>query len=171
MSELDVEMYSDFRLTHPHTNATHDTSLRRRPTLRAPEPAWRRVTCETTEKARQGFSAYLDALQARPRQDVGGIGYHAYPQAMKVNIVTRAAPRFDAIVKLEELSAGLERVGTLAGTPPVVVPPPTKTEAHSNDRLACARFGIGAELTRRLCKLYAVDFECFGYELPEVCRG
>ena len=69
------------------------------------------------------------------------------------------------------LGAGLERVGALAGTPPVVVPPPTKTEAHSNERLACARFGIGAQLTRRLCKLYAVDFECFGYELPEVCRG
>lgn len=171
VTELDVEMYSDFRQTHLHTNATHDTSLRRRPTLGAPEPAWRRVTCETTEKARQRFSAYLDALQARPRQDVGGIGYHAYPQAMKVNIVTRAAPRFDAIVKLEELGAGLERVGALAGTPPVVVPPPTKTEAHSNERLACARFGIGAQLTRRLCKLYAVDFECFGYELPEVCRG
>ena len=61
------------------------------------------MSSETTEKARQRFSAYLDALQARPRQDVGGIGYHAYPQAMKVNIVTRAAPRFDAIVKLEEL--------------------------------------------------------------------
>ena len=90
---------------------------------------------------------------------------------MKVNIVTRAAPRFDAIVKLEELSAGLELVGALAGTPAVIVPPPTKTEAHSNDRLACASFGIGAKLTRRLCKLYAVDFECFGYELPEVCRG
>ena len=169
MTELDVEMYSDFRLTHPHMSATHNTSLRRRPTLRAPEPAWRRATCETTEKARQKFSLYLDALQARPRQDVGGIGYHAYPQAMKVNIVTRAAPRFDAIVKLEELSAGLERVGELAGTPAVIVPPPTKTEAHSNDRLACASFGIGAKLTRRLCKLYAVDFECFGYELPKVC--
>ena len=173
VTELDVEMYSDFRLMHPHMNATHmkNTRLRRRPTLRAPEPAWRRATCETTEKARQKFSLYLDALQARPRQDCGGIGYHAYPQAMKVNIVTRTAPRFDAIVKLEELSAGLERVGALAGTPAVTVPPPTKTEAHSNDRLACASFGIGAKLTRRLCKLYAVDFECFGYELPEACRG
>ena len=169
VTELDVAVYNDFRLTRPH--AANDTSLRRRPTSMAPEPAWRRATCETTEKARQKFGLYLDALQARPRQDCGSTGYHAYPQAMKVNIVTRAAPRFDAIVKLEELKEGLEQVGTLAGTPAVTVPPPTKGEAHSNDRLACANFGIGAKLTRRLCKLYAVDFECFGYELPEACRG
>ena len=169
LTELDAEMYSDFRLTHPHATA-HNTSLRRRPTSTAPEPAWRRATCETIEKARLKFSMYLDALQARPRQDCGSIGYHAYPQAMKVNIVTRAAPRFDAIVKLEELNEGLMRVGALAGTPAVIVPSPTKGEAHSNDRLACANFGIGAKLTRRLCKLYAVDFECFGYELPDVCR-
>ena len=52
--------------------------------------------------------------------------------------------------------------------PAVTVPPPAKRrEAQSNDRMSCDRFGIGTELTRRLCKLYAADDECFGYELPE----
>ncbi len=175
-SQLDVELYHEF------LHATNGSALRsfvnwgQGRGKKSPPPAWSHVSCDTAEDAREKFGLYLDALEAG--QDCGAVAYHSYPQAMKIDVVSpqarwprpRHKHRYDAIVKVEDLTEGLERVGVLAGTPAVTVPPPAKREAHSNGKMSCGRFGIGTELTRRLCKLYAADYECFGYELPEDCR-
>ena len=89
---------------------------------------------------------------------------------MKVNVVTRSEARFGAIVKLEALEAGLAQVAELAHTAPPVLPPPSEKEEHTTDVDKCSQLQLDGELTRRLCKLYAADFVCFGYELPAVCR-
>ena len=129
---------------------------------------WRDVDCDSPEAATERFSLFLDSLEAR--DDCGRQAYHVYPQAMKVNVVTRSEARFGAIVKLEALEAGLAQVAELAHTAPPVLPPPSEKEEHTTDVDKCSQLQLDGELTRRLCKLYAADFVCFGYELPAVCR-
>ena len=153
----DEKLYLDFLRAHPASktafvNFTRSCGERCQPT---PEPEWRLAPCRTSQEARQRFAMYLDALQAR--ENCGKLGYHAYPQAMKINVVTRGSPRYDAIVKLDALIEGLTQVATLAGvTSAVTVPRPKTWEAHSNDNLACANFELDEWLTRRLCKIYQV---------------
>ena len=129
---------------------------------------WRDVDCDSPEAATERFRLFLDSLEAR--DNCGTQAYHVYPQAMKVNVVTRSEARFGAIVKLEALEAGLAQVAELAHTASPVLPPPSKREEHTTDVDKCAQLQLDEELTRRLCKLYAADFVCFGYELPEECR-
>jgi hypothetical protein len=133
---------------------------------------WRDVDCDSPKAATDRFRLFLDSLEAR--DDCGRQAYHVYPQAMKVNVVTRSEASggfgFSAIVKLEALEAGLAQVAQLAHTSPPVMPPPSKKEEHTTDVDKCSQLQLDEGLTRRLCKLYAADFVCFGYELPEVCR-
>ena len=84
--------------------------------------------------------------------------------------------RLDAIVKLEaglSSPSGLLAVGKAADVA-VAVNPPTAGEAHNESK---QRRGPPlremllqhAELARRLCRIYAVDYTCFGYPPPDIC--
>ena len=117
---------------------------------------------------------YLDALEAR--SPMGSQGFHVFPQALKIDFVLRA-PAYNAIAKVEDLKGGMERIAAAAGVPTPFLPHSTGTERHSNANMPCANFDLttsdeplAKDVLRRLCNIYAADYTCFGYELPEACR-
>jgi len=99
--------------------------------------------------------------------------FHAYPQAFKLNVIkplSRNGRRFDALVRLEEFDAGLSAIARLANTR-FIPQSARKRVAHSTDLSPCDDIDLQSDprLARRLCQLYAVDYECFGYVWPNVC--
>jgi len=107
---------------------------------------------------------------------MGSQGFHVFPQALKIDFVLRA-PAYNAIAKVEDLKAGMERIAAAAGVPTPSLPHSTGKERHTNAGMACAKFDLmtsdeplAKEVLRRLCKIYAADYTCFGYELPEACQ-
>ena len=135
---------------------------------------WRGMHCSGPRDALQKFLGYLDALEAR--SPMGSQGFHVFPQALKIDFVLRA-PAYNAIAKVEDLKAGMERIAAAAGVPTPSLPHSTGKERHTNAGMACAKFDLmtsdeplAKEVLRRLCKIYAADYTCFGYELPEACQ-
>ena len=135
---------------------------------------WRGMHCDGPRDALRKFLAYLDALEAR--SPMGSQGFHVFPQALKIDFVLRA-PAFDAIAKVEDLKAGMERIAAAAGVPAPTLPHSTSKERHTNSHMGCGKFDLltseeplAKDVLRRLCKIYAADYTCFGYELPEACR-
>jgi len=117
------------------------------------------------------FHAFLDAVEAG--QALGSQFFHAYPQALKLDVVKPAigdGRRFDALIRLEQVDAGLWAVARLAGA--THMPKARKpSQAHTTDGDPCAAVDLelDARLARRLCKLYDADFTCFGYARPAAC--
>ena len=135
---------------------------------------WRGMQCDGPRDALQKFLSYLDALEAR--SPMGSQGFHVFPQALKIDFVLRA-PAYNAIAKVEDLKGGMERIAAAAGVPTPYLPHSTGTERHTTANMPCANFDLmtsdeplAKDVLRRLCKIYAADYTCFGYELPEACR-
>ena len=135
---------------------------------------WRGMHCSGPRDALQKFLGYLDALEAR--SPMGAQGFHVFPQALKIDFVLRA-PAYNAIAKVEDLKGGMERIAAAAGVATPSLPASTGKERHSNENMGCAKFDLmtsdeplAKDVLRRLCKIYAADYTCFGYELPEACQ-
>ena len=145
------------------------------------EHRWLHMNC-TDPAAR--FSAFLDAVEARSA--LGRPAFHVFPQAVKTNIVSEregiadfdsrgqvfhTRGRFDAVLKLEDLNSGMSSLGGIVGVN-VTMPPSTEDGKHTLTKDVCADFQLTdyPDLMLRVCKIYHVDYVCFGYELPRVCR-
>ena len=76
-------------------------------------PSYLSLPCDNRTQRTLRFEAYLDALiHGWP---VGREAHHTWPQALSVDYVTRTtAPRFDAILRLEDLQMGTEVLAALA---------------------------------------------------------
>ena len=149
---------------------------------------WARMPCDSAERRRQRFAAYLEDV--RQRRPLGNWFYHAYPQAIKIDAVNpawrRGGRRYDAIGKVEDGVPGFlqQLVALLSGAPaphPAAGPPDvdamemcfnkhhTWTMRHTQHGTNPCDVELSKELEREVCAIYAVDFACFGYELPASC--
>jgi len=135
---------------------------------------WRGMQCHGPRDALAKLSSYLDALEAHSRM---AQGFHAFPQALKIDFVLRS-PAYDAIAKVEDLKNGMERIAAAAGVRRPSLPLAKKRYRHTVQSMPCAQFDLmtsddplAVDAVRRLCKIYAADYTCFGYELPRVCQA
>ena len=140
----------------------------------APLQSCARPTCR--------FHTFLDAIEAG--EPLGPEAFHAFPQAFKVNVVTRAPRRFDAVVKLEALDEGLRGVQRLAlrrhgrnASESQRRARPRKgslsgIQVNRAGNTQCGQVDLSdPELLHRLCVLYRPDFVCFDYPLPAACAN
>ena len=111
------------------------------------------------------FEAYLDSVESR--RFVSSEAFHSYPQTVK----TLVSYRIEVVVRADELHAGFRDLAKLVGTRFVEVNA-TSQDRHTTGSDECC-FGVNPFSSRfavRLCKLYASDFECFGFPKPSVCQ-
>jgi hypothetical protein len=115
------------------------------------------------------YSAFLDGVVRH--EPLSHDFFHAYPQAIKTNIV---GPPFDAVVKLEELEDGLASIAAVLGLAFLRNLSGFRVRDSGNTAKS-SRCCTGVDLRNdtsllsRLCHLYAVDFTCFGYKRPHGC--
>jgi hypothetical protein len=96
----------------------------------------------------------------------------AFPQALKVDVEMRSPRTYDAIGMLEDLDDSLDAIRVLAGLKDAAkLPPETETQSHSNAYQECAHLVDREDpaVQRSVCEMYRVDYECFGYSLPQAC--
>ena len=115
--------------------------------------------------------AWLDEIEAS--NPLGGEFFHAYPQALKLNVIRPSSDtgvRFDALVRLEKFTEGMHEISRRANVT-MRLRPGKKKEVHTTSGDACGDLDLSdPRLLRRLCALYQADFVCFNYERPEACR-
>ena len=187
--------------------------LQRRPLLDSKMVAWKgfdqrklkywppryiAMPCNDKLQRLQRFEAYVDTVaQGFP---IGREGHHIWPQALKVDHVTRTSPpSYDAIIHIEHLSEGMAFLASLANISANSSFETSSRYQHStqlgsawasqrskrqrnstHDFLwkgdghfsGCSDIDLqgNERLLRKLCKLYEADFVCFGYGLPAACR-
>lgn len=118
-----------------------------------------------------------------------GCNYRTYASEhlnSQVNFVTQnpgRAANLSVIVKLEDLDGGLNHLSQKLRGPYVnasseckLVPENTKICKPHQDRVPSAHemrsfLDLNPPLMRNLCLIYAQDFICFDYDLPEACKG
>jgi hypothetical protein len=174
--------------------------LQRRPLLGRHNPTWHRfdksrlhgwpppylaMPCSNRTERTLRFEAFVDAmLSGLP---IGREGHHSWPQALKVDYVTRSRRRYDAIVRLEAIDGGTAALAVLANAS-LHPSMPSAEMRHTTtngtvgprkggflgtvdwDFRGCADIDLSnRRLLRKLCMLYSVDFACFAYPLPAAC--
>ena len=134
---------------------------------------------ETTgdNEATRDFLMYLEAIE-RGEKPLGREAYHAWPQALKLE---RSAlhRRYDAIGRLENARADLLSLraallpyssAAASSTPSALLL--NEHHHHSHAAASCGEVDIvgNARVARALCRIYSVDYECFGATIPQACR-
>jgi hypothetical protein len=165
-------------------------------------PRYLRMPCADRTQRTARFEAYIDTLLRG--EPIGREAHHVWPQALKVNYVTRRGqPRYDAILRIEELYQGVRELSALfeISIPDAVLQGPSSEKAHSTragsvashlgplaerrhvrnsthqflwesdpDFKDCSDIDLNStRLLRKMCRLYASDYTCFGFALPELC--
>ena len=139
----------------------------------SPRPQYLSMGCESPAAATLRFHSYVDGL-IEARAQFGDQFYHAFPQALKVNAAGRSvAPRFDAIGSMDRLREDLKRIADTSGFAPGapgVDAALARGHAPSHAQRNCSRIDLSEPgLLRKLCRIYAVDFTCFGFARPPEC--
>jgi len=80
--------------------------------------------------------------------------------------------RYDVIGVLANFSSHWNTVEHLVGATPRVPPEVDAKSQHTTKNSPCS-FDLAQypELVRKMCRLYAADFVCFGFDLPAPCKG
>eukprot|EP00928_Gymnodinium_smaydae_P045881 TRINITY_DN3053_c0_g4_i1.p1 TRINITY_DN3053_c0_g4~~TRINITY_DN3053_c0_g4_i1.p1 ORF type:complete len:342 (+),score=49.00 TRINITY_DN3053_c0_g4_i1:191-1216(+) len=127
-----------------------------------PYPAFHDMPCHSQAQANERFKVYLKAL--RNGQKVSNQFFHAYPQALKVDVnFTHRKNTFDLIADLEHLSSDL------CGFSSFSCKDVERDSDHSHTGASCTPDLNDTVIMKELCDLYQVDFECFGYTMPPAC--
>jgi hypothetical protein len=111
----------------------------------------------------KAFQLFLDDYQNG--RFLGNAATHVWPQADKIDCVDSDA--FSFIGKVENFADDMSALFPNGRLPPA---------NHKADDDACKKammktFTYGRAETLALCKILAVDFECFGYAIPVECAG
>ena len=139
-------------------------------------PPYLVMPCDSRANATERFLSFLSSVE---QQDALGDWFqHAWPQALKLNVAGRLSPRFDAIGRVENLStqllaiAGLSGNGKRPGLDSAAQAARATRGEHVRSRSEpCAGIDAGdPRILRKICRLYAADFECFEYPRPAACE-
>ena len=119
------------------------------------------------------FMAYLDDM-AHGRLPQAWKPSHSCPQADPLES-DEYAVRYGFIGRLETLSEDWNLMQQLAGVPleqrtTAAEAVPKDHQGNNQEYLEDERITRTDELVRKVCELYAADYACFGYQLPEPCR-
>lgn len=131
--------------------------------------------CSSTSQATNEFVAFVGAL--RRRAPLGDGAWHTFPQAIKLGHVDNSTRgrRFNALGKVEQLLDHTNAIRALVGTPGQLSWEQLSSQAfqsrrHTLSNTTCAQIDRSdATLQRLVCEVYAADYTCFGYKLPEHC--
>ena len=122
--------------------------------------------------ATNDFLAYLDAVERGAA--LGREAFHAWPQALKIDRLQADNRRFDAIGRLENLwediaalrKAVLRNQASRAGFSSSL-----EQHRHSHSTASCGAVDLSdGRVTETLCRIYRVDYTCFGIPLPVACQ-
>lgn len=146
-------------------------------TSSVPVPRFLSMPCGNAEEAKARYLTFLD--EARRGEPLGSEFFHAFPQALKVDVALRPARSFDAVGVLEHLNASMQEIRALVGLARAPLPEETDEESHSNtdedhavDSVSDCSTNLDQsdpDVQQAACELYRVDYECFGYDLPAAC--
>ena len=126
-------------------------------------------SCLSQEQATQEFVRFLTALksagQGGPPLQLGSQIFHVFPQTLKI-LPNAPWMRFDAIGKVEDIRAGVDRTRAAIGTPPMppeqfrslLAPQSQRVEPRSWAQKPCARISVTPQVEQLLCDLYEVDY-------------
>eukprot|EP00617_Octactis_speculum_P021706 CAMPEP_0185759394 /NCGR_PEP_ID=MMETSP1174-20130828/18142_1 /TAXON_ID=35687 /ORGANISM="Dictyocha speculum, Strain CCMP1381" /LENGTH=196 /DNA_ID=CAMNT_0028439717 /DNA_START=583 /DNA_END=1174 /DNA_ORIENTATION=+ len=121
--------------------------------------------------ATKRFTMFLDAMQGgRP---IGKEGFHAWPEALLIDVIADRGDgtRFDAIVRIENITEELPEVLHFAGAEKVSLGSSKNDHhSHSNSSFVNEIRATDETLMRIFCELYEVDYVCFpSYAPPAIC--
>ena len=150
-------------------------------------------SCVSDTEARKDFLSFLTTLENGSRA-LGREAYHSWPQALKINQIENRlqsrGKRYDAIGRLESASEDLFSIrasiftsstrgsdaDTKEGRINAIRPDSylltaiSEESHHSHARSECSHVDLlDEEISRTLCRLYLVDYICFGLTLPRSC--
>ena len=153
-------------------------------------------SCASGTEARKDFLSFLAALENGDRT-LGREAYHSWPQALKINQIQNRLQswgtkirRYDAIGRLESASEDLfsirasiltsstrgsnadKKEGSINASRPDshLLTAISEESHHSHARSECSHVDLlDEEISRSLCRLYLVDYICFGLTLPGSC--
>jgi len=137
------------------------------------------ITCTNSEDATRRYIAFLDA--ALQGEQLGDQSFHIYPQALKINALlprARGHRRFDFLGRLEffeeDMFKAQDAASGTAGAKSSPFPGKAfRTSAHHTTSTdPCHNANLNdPRVAERFCRLYAVDYLCFGYPVPQMCSG
>jgi len=133
-------------------------------------PRFYGMPCRTKAEATARYKQFLTS--ARLGEALGQEFFHAYPQALKIDVLwPYRSQTLNSIAKLENLETELRTIfDSLPHLEGVGLPAPTAGERHSHQEDPCAAVDLeDADLLRQLCDYYRSDFECFDYTMPAAC--
>lgn len=142
-------------------------------------PTYMQTPCNVTSLH---FEAFLRDLRTAGTR-IGGMGYHAWPQVIKVDVIPEPCRNFDFIGRVEHL---IEDLGSLFqwlnstrsnySLPMVPWNIELNSKKQKQDEFNKIDRSCGSGMldytprwTPDLCQLLRADLICFGYDLPTEC--
>lgn len=133
------------------------------------------------KNATERFLRFLDQLENGT--NLGASVFHAYPQVMKIGHVQ---PRdsgegddatqffFDAIGRTETLLDDVQAIRAMVGLQAdwrsELSTRLEQVDSSMTKRGPCSRIDVShPDVVRKICRLYAADYICLGYQAPEPC--
>lgn len=128
------------------------------------------IPCNSDARLLDRYRAFLGGIERH--EPLSKAFYHAYPQALKTNVVPEG--QFDAIVRLESLEDEFAEMAAHLGLRHHKVPVASASQAHTTKNGTCCPaldvVNKHNSILAKLCELYSADWVCFGYEMPKACR-